>query len=218
MFFAIQASAQKKADVTTPQQPHVQWVKYLSDMEKAELARKLAVKEWRRREATGTNLEGPQQLKISFPASIVPENSEFDMSRSSADLVPAGDIDCTFFVHNPHAGSGPNNTRVVKAKSSGSCIYTHSGPAPAPPTIEWDLYQVLFGGFLPHVWVASEHHTRFGLSPVWSSSSAQVFHTACVNGPVAHTNLVYVIPPSGYVYLGPQPITFAPTNAYVGNC
>ena len=62
-------------------------------------------------------------------------------------------------------------------------------------------------------------HTRNSLNAVWSASSTQVFHPSCINGSYSHFDLVYVVPPSGWVYTGTQPITVPnPATALVSNC
>ena len=222
MVFSMQAMALEKTDVDGVQQPPVQWVHYLSAVEKAEIAGRLAKEEYFRRKSTGTLLDKTQQQEISFPISLVPIDTTSGNNISAAAVPSGGNISCSINVQNPHAGSGPGGSTVVKAKSSGSCNYIHVFGTP-PPTIGWDLTQVLLRvigfGFPPMIDLQTAVHTRNSLNAVWSASSTQVFHPSCINGSYSHFDLVYVVPPSGWVYTGPQPITIPnPATALVSNC
>ena len=222
MLFSIQVMALEEANGDGVQQPPIQWVRYLSAVEKAEIAGGLAKEEYLRREAAGTLHYNNQQQKISFPASFVPIDSTSDTYKSAATVPSGGNVTCSINVQNPHAGSGPGGSLVVKAKSSGSCNYIHVQGTP-PPTIGWDLTQVMLRivgtGYPPEVDVQTAVHTRNSLNPVWSASSTQVFHPSCINGSYSHFDYVFVIPPPGWAYTGPQPITIPNTaTALVSNC
>lgn len=142
VLFSTQVMALEKTDVGGVQQPSVQWVHYLSAVEKAEIAGRLAKEEYFRREAAGTLHDKTQQQEILFPIGLVPIDSKSGTNKSAAAVPSGGNISCSISVHNPHAGSGPGGSTVVKAKSSGSCNYIHVFGTP-PPTIGWDLTQVL---------------------------------------------------------------------------
>ena len=220
--FSMQAMALEKTDVGGIQQPPIQWVNYLSTVEKAEIAGRLAKEEYFRREAAGTLHDKTQQQEISFPLSFIPIDSTSDTSKSAASVPSGGNLSCIINVQNPHAGSGPGGSTVVKAKSSGTCNYIHVFGTP-PSTIGWDLTQVLLRviglGFPPMIDLQTAVHTRNSLNAVWSASSTQVFHPGCINGSYSHFDLVYVTPPPGWVYTGPQPITIPnPATAVVSNC
>lgn len=222
VLFSIQVMATEKTDMGGVKQPPVQWVHYLSAVEKAELAGRLAKEEYVRREAAGTLHNKTQRQEISFPVSLIPIDSTSDTNKSAPAVPSGGNISCSINVQNPHAGSGPGGSTVVKAKSSGSCNYIHVYGTP-PPTIGWDLTQVLLrvlgGGFPPMIDIQTAVHTRNSLNAVWSASSTQVFHPSCINGSYSHLDLVYVVPPSGWVYTGPQPITIPnPATALISNC
>jgi hypothetical protein len=222
MLFATQVSALETSEVIDVPSSPIQWVRYLSDMEKGEIAGRLAQEEYQRREAAGTLYDKSQRKEVSFPASFTPIDSAPDTSRSSAAYIPSGNVNCSINTQDPHAGSGPGGSTVVKAKSSGTCTYIHTGPGPQPPSIRWDLTQALFRVILvtpPSVDVQSAVHTRNSLNASWSASSAQIFHPSCINDTYSHFDYVYVTPPSGWRYTGPQPIVIPNTAAAtVSNC
>ncbi|MGB2119657.1 MAG: hypothetical protein ACPH96_06050 [Porticoccaceae bacterium] len=221
VLFSMQVMASVKTDVGGVKQPSVEWVHYLSVVEKAEIAARLAKEEYFRRKDAGTLHDKHQQREILFPASFIPIDSTSDTNKSAAAVPSGGNISCSINAQNPHAGSGPGGSTVVKAKSSGSCNYIHVVGTP-PPTIGWDLTQVLLRviglGFPPMIDLQTAVHTRNSLNAVWSASSTQVFHPSCINGSYSHFDLVYVTPP-GWVYTGPQPITIPNSaTALVSNC
>ena len=222
VLFSMQVIASVKTDVGGVKQPSVEWVHYLSVVEKAEIAARLAKEEYFRRKDAGTLHDKHQQREILFPASFIPIDSTSDTNKSAAAVPSGGNISCSINVQNPHAGSGPGGSTVVKAKSSGSCNYIHVVGTP-PPTIGWDLTQVLLRviglGFPPMIDLQTAVHTRNSLNAVWSASSTQVFHPSCINGSYSHFDLVYVTPPPGWVYTGTQPITIPNSaTALVSNC
>lgn len=216
-----QLFAAEDSEVSAEQRP-IQWVRYLSDADKADIASRLAVEEYRRREAGGTFYEKAQQQEVSFPVSFIPPTSTSDSTSRAAAASGGGNVTCNINTQFPHAGSGPGGSRVVKAKSSGSCQYIHGYGTP-PPWVKWDLTQSLVGilGTWPNVTVTTETavHTRTSLNPVWSASSAQVFSPNCINGPYSHYDQVFITPPPGWTYTGPQPIA-VPSGAGidVNNC
>ena len=118
VLFSTQVMALEKTDVGGVQQPSVQWVHYLSAVEKAEIAGRLAKEEYFRREAAGTLHDKTQQQEISFPLSFIPIGSTSDTNKSAASVPSGGNLSCIINVQNPHAGSGPGGSTVVKAKSS----------------------------------------------------------------------------------------------------
>ena len=225
--FVVSASAQEY-EVDGVQQPLVQWSRYLSIAEKEEIASKLAVREYKRRRASGTlnELDGGKSSglthtqEITIQDSIIPEEalSESGQGVAANALVPAGDVSCTIQAHYPHAGSGPSGTEV-KAKSDGYCFFTHTGPGPQPPTIQWDLSQGLNrieGHRTTNTWTIT--HTRNGLNPQWGDSGTQIFTGRCENGRYLHSNSMWVTAPSGWVYTGPNPIQFDTVHNSITEC
>lgn len=213
MFIAIQGSAQTYTYDGAQQTP-IQWVRYLSDVEKAEIAYRVIQDDIKRREAEG--MTGAEAVEFSFPASFFPESSIATDAQRASSGIPAGNVYCSINPQYPHAGSGPNSTTVIKAKTSASCRYDHVNPSvPVPPTIEFDLMMFLSGpGGL--FWAS---HVRNSLNPIWSPSSAQVFADNCTNGNWWHSNAIWVTPPSGWTYTGPQPIPAPSTiTEQIGNC
>lgn len=214
---AIQVSAQERTEIVGQQQPF-QWVHYLSEVEKIEIGRRLLNEELRRREESGTlvdTIEGKAQ-ELSFSASFAPVRSSSAIPESTAASIPTGNLTCAINIHNPHAGSGPNNTRVVKAKSSGTCDYLHTGPGPAPPTIKFELLQTLKELPWDYNW---QWHVRNDLHPIWSASTAQIFTNSCSNGSYSHSNAMYITPAPGWTYTGPNPIQIPGTKyVTITNC
>lgn len=219
MLFAIQGAAQEKIEVTGLQQKPFQWVHYLSDVEKADIGRLLAIEEFQQREAAGTLYDNIQGKEISISGSFVPTGSTSAATGRAAAFIPAGNVTCNINPQFPHAGSGPGGSRVVKAKSAGFCNYTHSGPGAAPPTIKWELVQTLIGSAaLQIVVLVQKTWVRNGLHPVWSASSSQIFSSSCTNADYFHADLVWVTPPPGWTYIGPNPISFPGVFTPVTNC
>ena len=134
--------------------------------------------------------------------------------------LPQGNVGCDIAAHNPHAGSGPGGSRVVKAKSSGTCEYIEVYP-PGPPYISWTLWQGLIrnpsGPFAgDQNWVT--YHDRQGLDVAWSSSSTQVFANDCINDFYLHYDFViFNVPPPWYVF-GPNYFILGTSTATVNNC
>ncbi len=226
---ASHVSSYEDNQTTGAQGPNVQWVNYLSHKEKAEIARELGLESIRRKEAAGTLYDADQPQEISFAASFRPKNSTSTTTEGTETAVPAttsefsgGNVSCSINIQYPHAGSGPGGSRVVKAKSAGTCAYEHVVGTP-PPTITWELFQTLTrlepGGQFPTIVTFSNEAPRTGLSVTWSASSTQVFANSCKNGFYAHTNLVYVVPPPGWEYTGEQPIQIPnPATVTVTDC
>lgn len=219
---AVQISAQILAQEITPGQPPIRWTDYLSDAEKNEIGRKLAIQALQRSEAAGELYLKKAPSKVSFPVSFTHIGAASTESTTASYPVSGGNVTCDINTQHPHAGSGPGGTTVVKAKSSGTCTYEHYF-GNQPPWIDWDLQQVLihltnagpFGTPLTYfAW-----HGRTALDVRWSASSAQVFSTSCVNGDYHHADNVWVNPPPGWVYSGPQPIQIPNSKgAKVSNC
>ncbi|MEM1156306.1 MAG: hypothetical protein AAGI44_19395 [Pseudomonadota bacterium] len=220
--FAADKSVAAKSEVSTEQSLPIQWVRYLSDADKGDITAQMAAEEYRRREADGTLYEEIQEQEISFPVSFIPmDSTSGPIDRVAAASQGGGNVTCNINVQNPHAGSGPGGSRVVKAKSSGSCTYVHVYGSP-PPWVKWDLTQALFR--IVSAWpvtldTQTAVHSRTSLNPVWSASSAQVYHPNCINDSYMHINTVFIIPPPGWVYTGPQPVEVPNgASAVVNNC
>lgn len=226
LVFLFSSQVFGEEETTFVADPEVQWVRYLSNVEKSQITTDLAIEEMNRLKASGElsrMLELPIEenavRKVTFPGSFK-QKSQGKSSSRNAGGPGAGNVTCSFNVQAPHAGSGPGGSFVVKAKSNGTCNYQHvSGQM--PPTITWDLNQVLvdhgeIGNGGPNV--ANEFHVRNGLSTTWSASSAQVFFSTCNNGLYSHADFMFVYPPAGWTYNGPQPIPLDFTVNSVNNC
>lgn len=112
---------------------------------------------------------------------------------SAAEAIEyVGYIHCEVDQHYPHA-TDIDWIRVVKAKSSGNCDYFHI-TGTAPPTINWDLIQILAGPT-----DAGQVHPRVGKNVRWSDSTAYVA-TACINGNWAHGDYMVVTLPPGWYF------------------
>ena len=133
----------------------------------------------------------------------------------------AGYVECDIRAHNPHAGQGPNNVRMVKAKANGTCTFNWTGPAAGPPVIVWQLYMLLR---VSETTVGSAGHTRVGYEVEWEQDGAdatQVFHDegACENG--YYTNAISLdieLPTGWYLTNASNPIATAIRNASVTRC
>lgn len=229
-FLAVEVSAQEQAPGFGPEQLPVRWIDYLSEFEKIEIGRKLIEQERQRLETTGELYQEMPPRKISIPVSFLPLKPASIEGRSGAENTSGastpgggGNISCNINTQNPHAGSGPGGTIVVKAKSSGTCQYDHVYGQP-PPTVGWDLMMMLMDyasnpNRLGIPMITTATHTRNGLNVTWSSSSAQVFSGGCVNGTYFHGDVVWVLPPPNWTYSGPQPITIPNgKGAVIGGC
>lgn len=224
---AIQLQAQElgKVDSTNVEQVPIDWSRYLSKRERTEIGQEFIRKELMRLDSLGEleqlryKSEGPRE--IVFPVEFRPERSAFTSESSNAravDVGPSGgNITCNINTQTPHVGQGPNGD-VVKAKSSGTCTYVHVQGTP-PPTIRWDLEMHLAEIISFPPLSTFEVHTRNGLSETWNNSSAQVFYHSCTNGDWIHADLMYIIPPSGWIYTGPQPLNVGTMRLNtIGSC
>ena len=160
-------------------------------------------------------------------------------ASATAVFLPSGNIRCNSLrPQRPHLGKREEDgPRVPKAKSAGNCEFIHTGPGPAPPTLTLELRQELhrlpnftgFGQILSNqgqaarigrpsiVWKAS--HTKSGLtasSLSWSARNTQVFgycsspsHWSYNGAHYKHLNEVFITAPSGWVYIGPNPLPIA---------
>lgn len=229
-FVSIEVSAQEQAPGFGSGQPPIRWIDYLSEIEKKEIARKAVEREIKRLESTGGPDKDLPARQISFPVTLIPldssstdGNSAATATNSASSDTSGGNVSCNINTQSPHAGSGPGGTWVVKAKSSGTCDYEHI-VGQLPPPITWDLQMALMDYAsnpnplgIPEMTTAT--HRRIGLNVAWSASSAQVFSSTCVNGSYFHVDVVWVVPPSGWTYVGPQPITIPNgKSAIVGGC
>lgn len=145
-------------------------------------------------------------------ASVLP-----DTSANST----AGYVECDIQAHNPHAGQGPGNVRMVKAKASGECEFNWTGPAYGPPVIKWDLYMLLRKSGTT---VGSAKHTRFGYEVDWRQNppdATQVFRDdgACENGYYTNAIALHIVLPTGWYLSDKQnPVDTATRSASVSNC
>ena len=208
-FFAVQVSAQDQGPGSSSGQPPVRWIDYLSALEKADIAREIVLREIKRLDAAGELYQDRESREVSFPVSFIPLDSAPTQEKGAAKG-GGGNVSCSINTESPHAGAGPGGTRVVKAKSSGSCEYIH-GFGEMPPTLGWDLQMNLvdmnfdpYSGQGPAITIAN--HVRNGLTVQWGASTAQVFLTTCVNGTYFHGDVVWIVPPAGWTYLGEQPL------------
>jgi len=204
--------------------PPVSIMHYLSDTEFKDLLMKMAPYELKRLQKEGRlgNDGIRQDRRLTF--SIMRPADEEDASISatggfSYGGVAVGRVVCNINAHYPHKGSGPNDSVVVKAKSSGSCYYEHLNSSyPPPPTIAWRLAMTLTRpASIPWAdfWMAS--HDRNGLSEGWSASSAQVFSNGCVNDEYMHINVMILAVPLPWTTSG-LPIWLDGSQNEVTNC
>ena len=111
---------------------------------------------------------------------------------------------------------------MVKAKSSGTCTY-EPVTGTSPSTIGWELNQLLvrFPPYNTTPQVFSNLHPKNGLKVAWIADAAygepgaQVYTDTCVNADYTHTDHIYVTPPPGWLYNGPQPLTFGNNPAVI---
>lgn len=121
-------------------------------------------------------------------------------------------IYCEMNAHNPHAGSGPNGVRMVKAKSDGEChiVPTGQGAPPAPSTVDWSLNMALMKRqwvvlgpingyyYLPVGWASHERDGTW--NPEWEQNPSgghdgtQVFHGfgSCSNGSYRNVSSLWI--------------------------
>lgn len=157
--------------------------------------------------------------------------SGYDAASASQAGGTAGYVECwDYRAGYPHKGRwrlrGGVEMQWVKAKARGRCRYVHTGPAGRPPTLGWTLllmlqqdYDWLGGG--GSVWFRQFHKNEF--LPVWREdegtyNGTQVTSGDCENDDYRSILGIYVRPPSGYTYTGPQPLVVDTTDGYVGDC
>jgi hypothetical protein len=208
-----------------PRQLHVNWTKYLSESEMDQITVELAKQEYQRLKSEGklnsvSGMLTPESLQNSVVITnairredtLSAEKGGFRQTASSG-----GNIRCDVMPENPHAGSGPRGRTVVKAKSDGLCSYIHIHGTP-PPTMTFDLRMVLVQLSNGSSSV-NRTHRRTGLTTRWSPRTAQLWYATCINARYSHFNAVWVFPPEGWIYTGPQPIFMPFTNIQdVSNC
>lgn len=219
--------------------------KYLSEAEVEDMARQLALAAAKSgRHQSRRNAYGDNQSELSFDVLIVRDeeyqqmmldqiiprepNARLGLGVGGGEL-PSGQINCsTLDNQTPHLGSGPNSTRVPKAKSGGDCYYQHTGPGDPPPNITWSLYQFVrrwdSEDNLHGIW--QDNHNRSGLSVTWSPSSAQIFgECPSPSDPLYYGadydhwfNLLYIFVPNGWHYTGPFPLSIGSVKENYFSC
>lgn len=181
-------------------------------------------------------------LKASPQASSAPASVSDSVSASFSGPFSdsfSGNVDCTSLdLQLPHLGNGPDNSRVPKAKSAGSCAFIPTGPGPSPPTLTFKLRQVLYlldsyGETLPHdtsvaSWpprISVASHIRHGLTVTWHDDKAQVFGAcplpedpAYKGANYAYTHFVWISAPPGWVYVGANPLLIGPIKTNYFSC
>jgi len=137
--------------------------------------------------------ESSTTVTIQINGGPVDEEGFTAEERSTAeDGGFSGYITCDVSQHYPHK-TYYNNVLVVKAKSSGGCDFVHVA-GPPPPTLTWDLYQILEGTH-----AAGAVHSRTGEHPRWNDSSAFIV-TSCSNGTWTHGDYMFITAPPGYYF------------------
>ncbi len=197
------------------EQFHVDWNRYLSDTDRLDISRRMAEADIEERIRSGTLYNGDEgPIQISIPVRLVPDRSAAAppaATGAAAAVVLAGTIECDINTQTPHPGSGPNSTTVPKAKSSGTCRYTHLGPGAEPPTLTYRLDQILIAmnpgsaWGIGRFWMAT--HARYELNSSWNDGTAQVFGDCSLAGTnnYVHSDVMWVLPPSGWSFIGPNP-------------
>lgn len=201
--------------------PDINYTRYLSSADRADISRRVAVEDVKARLESGTLLDdsnrGPELIEFSLPAEFTQEKG-FDtrVLENSGEVRAAttvnGTISCSIRVDNPHVGTA---TGLPKAKSEGSCTYTPIQGA-QPTTLTYELHQILIDlglssqgglGFPTDVWTAQ--HPKFELNPFWpadqGNSGTQVFGLCPPSGSdqFSHSNVMWIFPPP------PFQLTFA---------
>jgi len=162
---------------------------------------------------------GQLTIKYQPPARAGKPSASVQPNTSAGST--AGYVECDIAAHNPHAGQGPENVRMVKAKANGQCEFNWTGPAYGPPVIVWDLYMLLRESGTT---VGSAQHTRVGEEVEWEQNgpeATQVFHDdgLCENGYYTNAIQLHITLPTGwYLSTTENPVATASRSASVGNC
>lgn len=231
-------------------QNYIDYSKYLSPYAEIEITRQLAQAQVTAGLRDGTLFdETASASEKTFKALFLPQDQYEEMlalqaspqASSAAVFVPSGNIRCNSLdPQRPHPGKGPGGVLVPKAKSAGSCAFTHTGPGASPPTLTLKLAQVLYrlrsdGQIIsgqparvarPIIWVAT--HTRTGLGPprlTWNNSKAQVYgrcpspsDPAYYGATYTHMNVVWITAPPGWVYIGVNPLPVGTVKTHYFSC
>lgn len=234
---------------------YIDYSQYLSPAAEVDISRQLTKAEVaaRFRDETLFNAVAPAPQK-TFKVLFLPQDQYEEMlilkASPQASSAPAsvsdsfsgpfsGNVDCTSLdLQLPHLGNGPDNSRVPKAKSAGSCAFIPTGPGPSPPTLTFKLRQVLYlldsyGETLPrdtsvYSWpprISVASHIRHGLTVTWHDDKAQVFGVCPIpedpaykGANYAYTHFVWISAPPGWVYVGANPLLIGAIKTNYFSC
>ena len=234
---------------------YIDYSKHLSPAAEIDISRQLTKAEVaaRFRDETLFNAAAPAPEK-TFKVLFLPQDQYEEMlilkASPQASSAPAsvsdsfsgpfsGNVDCTSLdLQLPHLGNGPDNSRVPKAKSAGSCAFIPTGPGPSPPTLTFKLRQVLYlldsyGETLPrdtsvYSWpprISVASHIRHGLTVTWHDDKAQVFGVCPIpedpaykGANYAYTHFVWISAPPGWVYVGANPMLIGAIKTNYFSC
>ena len=213
---------------------YIDYSRYLSPAVEIDIGRQFAQAEVARQVTRQDTVASEQTFKVLF----LPQEKYEEMlalkaspqASATAFFLPSGNIRCNIRTHTPHFGEGQHGYDVPKAKSSGSCSFTHTGPGASPPALTVWLEQKLYrlGNYgqtmsgqpagaarPPRIWTAV--HARTGLAApklTWKDSTAQIYgkcpHPSepAYNGAnYKHFDRVWIIAPPGWRYIGPNPLS-----------
>ena len=212
---------------------YIDYSRYLSPAVEIDIGRQFAQAEIARQVTRQDTVASEQTFKVLF----LPQEKYEEMlalkaspqASATAVFSPSGNIRCNIRTHTLHFGK---TQQVPKAKSSGSCSFTHTGPGASPPSLivwlEQTLYrlgnygQIMSGqpaGTARPAMIWTAIHSRIGLAPpklAWNASATQIYGKCpdpsepAYNGAnYTHSDRVWIIAPSGWVYIGPNPLPIA---------
>lgn len=124
---------------------YIDYSRYLSPAVEIDIGRQFAQAEVARQVTRQDTVASEQTFKVLF----LPQGQYEEMlalkaspqASATAVFLPSGNIRCNIRTHTPHFGK---TQQVPKAKSSGSCSFTHAGPGASPPTLTVLLEQTLY--------------------------------------------------------------------------
>ncbi len=161
------------------------------------------------------------------------KTSDDSFTTRASQLPWVGTINCyrhstALRVDHPHATNywdfpDGQTRRVVKAKSSGQCVYSHIQGTP-PSFITYHYLMLLArirGERIDRIF--SKLHTKTAISPAfraeWRSGRTDVVSNRCIDGDWLAAGVMYIGLPQGYRWAGPAPWvnpSFREANVY--NC
>lgn len=129
---------------------YIDYSRYLSPAVEIDIGRQFAQAEVAARLGDRTPFdEAAPASEKTFNVLFLPQDQYEEMlalkaspqASATAVFLPSGNIRCNIRTHTPHFGK---TQQIPKAKSSGSCSFTHTGPGVSPPTLTVLLEQTLY--------------------------------------------------------------------------